>query len=142
MFFLLRRLAVLVTTLLLVSFLVFLTPYLTPGDPVRKIVRARTGRLNIDPALVERLRVEYGLDQPLLTQYAEWLSRAVRGDLGMSFTSRAPVMELIGGGLGVTFTLASVALLLALALALPLGGFAAVRRGKPTDTVITTVTQA
>src|SRR5690625_3859564 len=142
MFFLLRRLAVLVTTLLLVSFLVFLTPYLTPGDPVRKIVRARTGQLNVDPAVVERLRVDYGLDQPMLVQYGEWLTRAVRGDLGISFTSRAPVMTLIGAALGVTFTLAAVALLLALVLALPLGGIAAVRRGKPIDTAITTVTQA
>ena len=142
MFFLLRRLAVLVTTLLLVSFLVFLTPYLTPGDPVRKILRARTGQLDVDPAVVERLRVEYGLDRPMLQQYADWLGNAVQGDLGLSFTSRAPVMELIGGALGVTFSLAAVALLLALILALPLGAVAAVRRGKPTDTTITTITQA
>ncbi|SEE29524.1 ABC transporter permease [Ruania alba] len=142
MFFLLRRLTVLVVTLLLVSFLVFLVPFITPGDPVRKILRARTGQLDLDPAQVERLRVEYGLDRPMLEQYVEWLGRAFTGDLGISYTSRAPALDMIGGALGVTATLAVVALLFALAVALPLGALAAARRGRTADTVVTSISQA
>lgn len=142
MIFLLRRTLVLIVTLLAVSFLVFMIPYVTPGDPVRKILRARTGDLDLDPEAVERLRVAYGLDRPLYEQYFDWLGRALRGDLGISFTSRADVAELLGSALGVTATLGIVALALALVVALPLGSIAAVKRGKPADTVITTVTQA
>ena len=142
MIFLFRRLAVLVATLLSVSFVVFLIPYLTPGDPARKIIRARVNDPNLDGAAVEQFRVQYGLDQPLLKQYGGWLSHALRGDLGLSYTSRVPVGELLGNGLLVTATLAITSLLLALVLALPLGSLAAMQRGKAGDTVITLVTQA
>jgi len=139
--FFIRRLVVLVATLLIVSFVVFLIPYITPGDPARKIIRARVNDPNLDDAAVERFRVMYGLDQPILKQYAEWLSNALRGDLGLSYTSQVPVGELISGGLAVTATLAITSLLLALVLALPLGALAAVKRGKASDTAITMVTQ-
>ena len=142
MIFFLRRLVVLVATLLIVSFVVFLIPYITPGDPARKIIRARVNDPNMDEAAVERFRVMYGLDQPILKQYGEWLSNALRGDLGLSYTSRVSVSEMIGNGLAVTATLAITSLLLALVLALPLGSLAAVKRGKTGDTVITMVTQA
>ena len=69
MFFLIRRLAVLVGTLVIASFVVFLIPYLTPGDPVRKILRGRVRDLNVDPVTLESLRRSYGLDRPLLTQF-------------------------------------------------------------------------
>lgn len=137
-----RRLSVLVATLLIVSFVVFLIPYITPGDPARKILRARVNDINMDPEVVERLRVAYGLDRPLLVQYFDWLGNAVTGDLGVSYTSRSPVMEMIGHALSVTATLAVTSLLLALLFALPLGSIAAIKRGTPTDTAITTVTQA
>lgn len=142
MIFLMRRALVLVITLLSVSFLVFMIPYITPGDPVRKILRARTGDLDLDPEAVERLRVAYGLDRPLHEQYLDWLARALTGDLGLSFTSRADVAGMLGSALGVTATLAVAALLFALLVALPLGSIAAIRRGRPADTIITTVTQA
>ena len=142
MIFFIRRLVVLVATLVIVSFVVFLIPYITPGDPARKIIRARVNDPNLDDAAVERFRVMYGLDQPILKRYGEWLSNALHGDLGLSYTSQVPVSELIGNGLAVTATLATTSLLLALVLALPLGSLAAVKRGKAGDTVITMVTQA
>lgn len=139
--FLVKRLGVLVATLLVVSFVAFLIPYLTPGDPARKILRARIGELDLDPAMLESLRHKYGLDRPLLVQYWDWLGNAVRGDFGLSYTSRTPVVEMIGQALTVTAMLAITALLIAILLAVPLGALAAVRHGKPTDTAITTVTQ-
>lgn len=139
---LLRRFVVLVATLLIVSFLVFLIPYVTPGDPARKIIRARINDPNVDAETVERLRVAYGLDQPLLTQYGRWLRDAVQGDFGVSYASRVPVTDLIGNGLSVTALLAITSLLIALVIAVPLGSLAAVKRGKAADNAITTVTQA
>lgn len=139
--FALKRLGVLVATLLAVSFVAFLIPYLTPGDPARKILRARVGELDVDPAVLEALRQQYGLDRPLLAQYWDWLGHAVRGDFGLSYTSRTPVVEMIGNALTVTAVLALTALLIAILLAVPLGSLAAIRHGRPTDTAITTVTQ-
>ena len=139
--FLVKRLGVLVATLFVVSFVAFLIPYLTPGDPARKILRARIAELDLDPAHLEALRQRYGLDRPLLVQYWDWLGNAVRGDFGLSYTTRTPVVEMIGQALAVTTMLAITALLIAILLAVPLGALAAVRQGKPTDTAITTVTQ-
>ncbi|HEY0693103.1 MAG TPA: ABC transporter permease [Kribbella sp.] len=141
MIFLLRRLGVLVSTLVIVSFLVFLLPYITPGDPVRKILRARTGDLSLDAATVERARVQYGLDRSILQQYWSWLKNALGGDFGLSYTSRTEVVGMIGQALAVTAVLATAALLIAFLVALPLGSIAAVKRGKAPDTLITTVTQ-
>lgn len=141
MIFLLRRFVVLIGTLASVSFLVFLIPYLTPGDPARKILRARTGELNLDPSAVEAARVSYGLDKPVIEQYWNWLKNALQGDLGLSYTSRTEVSDMVGSALAVTTTLAVAALVIALVVALPLGSMAAVRRGRASDVAITTVTQ-
>jgi peptide/nickel transport system permease protein len=139
--FVVKRLGVLAGTLLVVSFLAFLIPYLTPGDPARKILRSRVGDLDVDPAALEALRQKYGLDRPLLAQYWDWLGNALQGDFGLSYTSRTPVVGMIGSALTVTAVLAVTALLIAILVAVPLGSLAAVRHGKPTDTAITTVTQ-
>lgn len=141
MIFLLRRFVVLLGTLASVSFLVFLIPYLTPGDPARKILRARTGELNLDPSAVEAARVSYGLDKPVIEQYWNWLKNALQGDLGLSYTSRTEVSDMVGSALAVTTSLAVTALFIALVAALPLGSLAAVRRGRASDVAITTVTQ-
>jgi peptide/nickel transport system permease protein len=139
--FVVKRLGVLGATLLVVSFVAFLIPYLTPGDPARKILRARVGDLDVDPAALAALRQRYGLDRPLLTQYWDWLGNAVRGDFGLSYTSRTPVVDMIGSALTVTAMLAATALVVAIVVAVPLGSLAALRQGRPTDTAITTVTQ-
>ena len=141
MIFLLRRFVVLLCTLASVSFLVFLIPYLTPGDPARKILQARTGELNLDPSAVEAARVRYGLDKPVIEQYWNWVQNALHGDLGLSYTSRTQVSDLVGSALAVTTSLAVAALFIALVAALPLGSLAAIRRGKASDIAITTVTQ-
>ncbi|MFF2298397.1 ABC transporter permease [Arthrobacter sp. NPDC058127] len=141
MIFLLRRFVVLLGTLASVSFLVFLIPYLTPGDPARKILQARTGELNLDPSAVEAARVRYGLDKPVIEQYWNWVQNALHGDLGLSYTSRTQVSDLVGSALAVTTSLAVAALFIALVAALPLGSLAAIRRGKASDIAITTVTQ-
>src|SRR5829696_530129 len=135
--FLVRRTATLAATLLVVSVLAFLIPYAGEGDPARKILRARVNEPALDPAQVEALTRELGLDRPLYVQYLDWLSGAVRGDFGYSFTSRTPVQELVVPALGVSISLALAALLLALVFALPLGTWAATARGGKVDNAIT-----
>ena len=140
--FLVRRAATLAVTLLVVSVLAFLIPYVGEGDPARKILRARLNDPALDPAQVEALTRELGLDRPLYQQYLAWLSDAVRGDFGYSFTSRTPVQELVVPALGVSISLALAALLLALVLALPLGTWAATARGGKVDNTITFISQS
>ncbi|MEV0779971.1 ABC transporter permease [Streptomyces sp. NPDC050433] len=139
--FALRRGAVMVATLFVVSVLTFLIPYLSGGDPVRTILRSQVSEGGADPAAVEAMKRELGLDQSLLVQYLSWLGRAVQGDFGLSFTSRTPVEELLGGALGVSLTLAVIALSTAILLAVPLGTLAATRPGKKIDTGVTFLTQ-
>jgi peptide/nickel transport system permease protein len=140
--FLLRRAATLVVTLLVVSVLAFLIPYVGEGDAARKILRARVNDPALEPAQVEALTRELGLDRPLHVQYLEWLRQVVGGDFGFSFTSRTPVQELVVPALGVSVSLALAALLLALVFALPLGIWAATARGGRVDNAVTFMSQS
>ena len=140
--FLIRRSLVLAVTLLIVSVLAFLIPYAGEGDPARKILRARVNDPALDPAQVEALTKELGLDRPIYVQYFDWLKQAVTGDFGFSYTSRVPVGDLVVPALSVSISLALAALLLALVFALPLGTLAATRRGGKVDNAITFVSQS
>ena len=140
--FLLRRAAILLVMLLAVSVVAFAIPYLEGGDPVRDIIRARVSDQNIDPAAVEGLRVQLGLDRPLPAQYASWLGNLLHGDFGVSFASRTPVGASIGSALLISAILAVSALLTALLVALPLGTAAALRAGTALDGFVTLLTQA
>src|SRR5207245_9398955 len=82
-----------------------------------------------------RVRQRLGLDRPLVAQYAGWAGAALRGDLGRSFKTNDPVATLIVDRLGPTLQLTAGALLFAIAVAVPLGVLAAVRRGSGWDTV-------
>ena len=140
--FLIRRAATLLVTLLVVSVLAFLIPYAGEGDPARKILRARTNDPALDPAQVEALTKELGLDRPIYVQYFDWLRDVVTGDFGYSFTSRTPVQDLVVPALGVSMSLALAALLLALVFALPLGTWAATSPGSKVDNVVTFISQS
>jgi peptide/nickel transport system permease protein len=126
-----RRLALLVPTLLGVATLVFAFLHLVPGDPVEIMLGESAA-----PADVAALRRDLGLDRPLPAQYGRFLARAARGDLGRSITFRAPVADVIAARYPATLQLAGAALVVALALALPLGVVAAVRPGSALDRVV------
>jgi len=117
-----RRVALLVPTLLGVATLVFAFLHLVPGDPVEIMLGESAA-----PADVAELRRELGLDRPLVVQYGRFLAHAARGDLGRSIVYRAPVSHVIATRYPATLELAGAAFLIALALALPLGVVAAVR---------------
>jgi peptide/nickel transport system permease protein len=140
--FITRRMAALVAAVLLSSFAVFLIPYLTPGDPVRKIIRSRVAGDAVDDDAVRGLTESLGLDDPLLSQYLRWLGDVAGGDMGLSYVSRTPVAEQVMPALVVTLSLVVLSLGLAVSLALPLGIMSGLRPGSVADKVITAVTQA
>ncbi|BCW58775.1 ABC transporter permease [Arthrobacter sp. StoSoilB20] len=140
--FLARRTATLVVAVLLSSFAVFLIPYVTPGDPVRKIIRSRVAGDVVDEATVQALADSLGLNDPLPAQYLRWLGDFFTGDMGLSHISRTPVIDQVMPALGITVSLVLVALGAALVVSLPLGIVAALKQGSKTDKLITTVTQS
>lgn len=124
-----RGLATLVLSLGIAVF-VFVFMRAIPGDPV-DLIMGREGGVSREQ--VERLRAEYGLDQPLHLQLARYLYGLARGDWGLSFVRQQPVAALIAERFPATIELAFGALVFALAAGLPIGVFSAVRRGSAAD---------
>lgn len=140
--FIARRTAALVVAVLMASFAVFMVPYVTPGDPVRKIIRSRVAGDVVDESSVQALSNSLGLQDPLPVQYFRWLTRFFTGDMGLSHISRTPVVEQVLPALAVTVSLVVLALGAAVLISLPLGISAALREGGRTDKIITTITQS
>lgn len=140
--FILKRAIVLVVTLFVVSVIAFLLPYLQGGDPARTILRSRLADVALDPVAVEAVRREFGLDQPVVVQYGRWLLAALRGDLGISFVGRRPVLELVASGLAVSTVLAVLSVAVAFLIAFPIGTLAALRPGKAVDNLTAVLAQA
>lgn len=126
---LLRRLGALVVTVLLVSVATFLAMRLVPGDPARLLAGQEA-----TPEVVEAIRKDWGLDQPLHIQLGRFLAGLARGDFGMSYRTRAPVWEEVQPRLLPTFLLSVTGLGLALAFGIAAGMLAAIRRGTVLDT--------
>jgi peptide/nickel transport system permease protein len=126
--FIVRRLAIGLLTIWVISVLCFVIIQLPPGDFVSNYVARlqRTGGVSVEAA--ERLRVAYGLDQPLYVQYERWMSEMLHGDFGMSFDWNKPVGEVIGDRLPLTLVISVAAIIFIFVLALPIGILSAVRR--------------
>jgi peptide/nickel transport system permease protein len=130
--YILRRLLWTPVLLFLVGLITFLLNFYGPGDPVEIIMQQYQ-----DPAVVERVREQRGLDKPVLVQYAIYIGNAVQGDFGESFKFRGQtVSSLIGGRLAVSAQLGIAALVLSLILGIPLGLLSARRQGRWQDTAI------
>ena len=110
------------------SVIVFSFLHLTPGDPVEAMLGTE-----VDQATKEGLRHALGLDRPLFMQYAVWIGRAARGDLGTSIRTHQRVSAILGEKLPVTLELTVAASLVGLIIALPAGVLAAVRRNSAID---------
>ena len=123
----LRRIIGAVPVLLGISFLVFMLMHLAPGDPVTLLLGD-----DASPADVERVRREWGLDQPLLVQYWQFISRAMVGDFGRSIKFGEPVTKLVFERLPATVELATTSLLVAILISIPIGVYSAMKR----DTLI------
>src|SRR6059036_148959 len=107
--FLAKRILQLIPTLFFVSVLIFSLQQLLPGDPA--MIMAGEDR---DPEVIEQIRKQYRLDQPIPVQYVYWVKGVLSGDLGESMRIKEKVLDLIVKKLPVTMTLASMAIVIAL----------------------------
>ena len=123
-----RRILIAIPTLIIVSVLVFALQKLLPGDPV--LTMAGEER---DPQVLAFLREKYRLDDPIPVQYFAWISAALTGNLGISLRTDIPVLELILSKLPVTLELATMAMIVALAIGIPAGIISAVKKGTTVD---------
>ena len=131
----LKRLASLPITVLLASFLVFGLVALVPGDAAYAIAGE-----SATPELLAEIRSAYGLDQPFIVQYGNWLGHIFGGDLGQSFQTRQPVGEVLMSRLPVTVSIMLISMILAIVVGLLLGVIGGSRQGTKTDRAITGVT--
>src|SRR6266704_210608 len=122
--YLLRRILAAVPVMGVVAVFVFLLLRLTPGDPAAILAGDAANAEQI-----ERIRASLGLDRPLVVQFGIWLARVLTGDLGQSFYYRIDVATLIGQRLEPTFALATLTVLIAIVVSIPLGVLAAWRHG-------------
>lgn len=129
-----RRLVLAVVVVFLVTVVTFVLLHLLPGGPARGVLG-----LQATPQQIAAFNHANGFDQPLYTQYWDYLVRLVHGNLGESYTKNAPVSTLLASRLPKTLLLTVVSTLLAIVVALPVGMWQAVRRNKATDHVLTAV---
>jgi peptide/nickel transport system permease protein len=129
--YILRRLLQLIPVVVLSSVLVFLLLHLVPGDPAETVAGP-----DATPDVVAAVRHKMGLDQPLPVQYGRWLGNIARGDLGTSYISHLPVIDLVGYAFPATLQLTLAALVLALVVSLPLGVLASLRQASKLDLVV------
>ena len=129
--YIVKRILSLVPVLFVVSIVIFMIVHLTPGDPASIMLG--------DEATAEQiseLREQLGLNLPIYEQYIQWMAGVFKGDLGTSIFMKVPVVQAILEHLKPTISLAILAQIIALLIAIPIGIAAATRRGTFTDTSI------
>lgn len=133
--YLVRRILIAIPTLLLISFVVFAILALAPNDPLAQFA------LNpaIPESVRENIRRTLGLDQPWPVRYVKWLTAALQGNLGQSFTAKIPVMDLIWQRLPNTLAVLGVAYVISVLLAIPIGVLSAVKRYSAFDHAATSI---
>jgi peptide/nickel transport system permease protein len=132
--YILRRIVLVVPLLLGLTLIIFTMIHLAPGDPAAAFVSEQS----IDPAVIAQVRKNLGLDQPLPVQYAIWLAHVAHLDFGTAYTfNQEPVIKLIEERLPATLVLQSLALIVSLAVAIPLGVLSAKRQYSLIDNAAT-----
>jgi peptide/nickel transport system permease protein len=141
-----RRFVLLIPTFFGITFIAFAIMHMAPGDPVEMYLAGglESGTAGISTQKLAdlakakaALRAELGLDRPVPVQYALWLGRLARGDLGTSFKDRQPVWDKIRARLPITIGISALAILITYLIALPLGIYSAIRPGSLFDQVST-----
>ena len=133
--YLTRRVVFLIPLLFGLSVVMFVLVHAAPGDPATALMGPQAAA---NPQYLEQARKNLGLDRPLPVQYAVWAGNLLRGDFGTAYTfNRKPVLTLIGERFWGTLQLQSIALLLGLALAIPVGIVSATRQYSTTDNIVT-----
>ena len=130
----LSRFLQIILVLIGISFLTFILIYMAPGDPVRAMFAA-SGNIPSESVLNE-IREELGLNDPVLVQNFRWLGNCLKGDFGHSYSTGKPVAQLLSARLWPTLKLSLLSLLLMLIVAVPLGMLSAVHQNKPIDFIV------
>ena len=124
--YIIRRLLLIVPTVFIVTVIVFFSVRLIPGDVVDMMVMGMARGAGVeDPR--ELIRAKLGLDRPLVAQYVTWVTDVLRGDLGDALVSRESVTNLVLNRLPVSLEVGGLAILISLAIALPVGIYSGIR---------------
>lgn len=136
--YILKRLVLMIPTLIVISVISFLVIQLPPGDFLSSYInnRASEGTLISDEEITN-LRIQYGLDKPMASQYFIWITGVMKGDYGYSFLYRRPVSEMIWERLALTFLISFVTLIFTWIIAFPVGIFSAVKQYSVGDYIAT-----
>ena len=137
--FIASRLTRLVLTVLVVTFVTFVGVNVLPGDAINALIPIEGQQ---DREFVERVREEWGLNDPMIVRYGRWLGDAVQGDLGDSIVTGQAVTDEITHRLPITLEIMAVAVGFSLLVAVPLGAFTGYREGRRSDRVFSGVAQA
>ena len=132
--YIIQRLIGMIVVMFLVVTIVFIIVRVTPGDPAAVMLGP-----DATPADIAALRAQLGLDQPLVLQYVYYLGNLLKGDLGQSIFLNQPVLSALGDRAEPTFFLTLFSIIIACAVALPVGIYAAYRRGSLVDQAATTL---
>jgi peptide/nickel transport system permease protein len=132
--YILRRLLISIPVLLGITLLTFTAYNLAPGDPIDAMIDPSVA---MDPADLENLRQQLGLDQPMFVRYGIWLTQAVQGNLGFSYRTGEAVSQRIADRLPNTLQLTLTALAIAVGLGIPLGTISALRQYSRVDYFLT-----
>ena len=138
--FVLRRVLLMIPTIVAISMISFLVMEAPPGDYMDSYVTNLMNRQEyVDPSEVEALRLRYGLDQPTYVRYYRWVSGVVQGDLGRSLAWNQPVRKLIGERLPWTLAISISGLVLTYLIAIPIGTYVATHQYSAGDYLATLV---
>ncbi|MFD0587436.1 ABC transporter permease [Paenibacillus sp. GCM10027627] len=127
-----KRLLIAVPVFFGITVISFLMMNMAPGNPVEMLISPNTPK-----EMLELKKELLGLNDPLYVQYAKWLGGLLQGELGYSFSTFAPVAELIGERIGPTLLLAATSLLVGLLIAIPIGVFSAMKSNSKLDYLLT-----
>ncbi len=128
--YILRRLFLLIPTLLGMSMLIFIMVHLLPGDIVDALVAMDP---TVTPESKAALRQSFGLDAPLPVQYVRWIGEMLQGDFGKSYRTRQPITQNLIQALPITLELAFLSILMSVIVAIPLGVLSAIKRNSRVD---------
>ena len=133
-----KRIALFIPTILLITIIVFVVMRIVPGDPALAILSE--GEAQFTQAELDKLRQELGTDQHIALQYFKWIGNVLTGDFGNSFWFKAPVMEELKDRIPVTIELAVLSIVLAVLVAVPFGILSAINPDSLLDYLARTVT--
>ncbi len=134
--YIMKKMGMMIITLLVVSICVFLAFSIIPGDPALRMLGTEAS-----PELVEQTRQQMGLNDPVLVRYGRWLVSFVGGDMGTSYNYKVPVKGMVLGKIPITLTMAIMAFLLTIIISIPLGIITAKHEGGILDRCIMVANQ-